>query len=201
MTELPRHGYHHGDLRDALIRATDEILAERGVEGFTLREAARRAKVSPAAPAHHFGDAAGLLTEVAIRGCETLRAALRASTGADPTERLHAQALAYVRFALDHPGRFQLMFRRSMLKSDDPRLRAALAAAHDELRYAMSAYLGGGQLDETGRLAVTAAWSLCHGFAQLALDGKFDDAAPAGRDAYISTALSHIITLTFPPRN
>ncbi|WP_163572539.1 TetR-like C-terminal domain-containing protein [Fodinicola feengrottensis] len=160
--------------------------------------------MSPAAPAHHFGDAAGLLTEVAIRGCETLRAALRASTGADPTERLHAQALAYVRFALDHPGRFQLMFRRSMLKSDDPRLRAALAAARARrLRYAMSAYLGGGQLDETGRLAVTAAWSLCHGFAQLALDGKFDDAAPAGRDAYISTALSHIITpdVPFPPRN
>src|SRR5882757_7165417 len=60
--------YHHGDLKTALIRATDEILAEQGLEGFSLREAARRAGVSPAAPTHHFGGAAGLLSEVAALG-------------------------------------------------------------------------------------------------------------------------------------
>ena len=65
-------GYHHGHLRDALIRAADELLAERGLEGFTLRETARRAGVSPAAPSHHFGGTAGLLTEVAALGYQEL---------------------------------------------------------------------------------------------------------------------------------
>jgi AcrR family transcriptional regulator len=194
---MPRQGYHHGDLRDALVRATEEILAERGVEGFTLREAARRANVSPAAPAHHFGSATGLLTEVAIRGLNTLRDALHGCDDADPTDRLHAQGIAYVRFALDNPGCFQLIFRRTMLKSTDPALRAALGSAHGELRAGMAAYLGR-PLDATGHAAVTAAWSLCHGFAQLALDGKFDDAAPDGLDAYVATTLPAVLSLTFP---
>jgi len=69
--------YHHGDLRAALIGATEALLAERGIEGFTLREAARRAGVSAAAPMHHFGSAAGLLTEVATLGFEELTRYLR----------------------------------------------------------------------------------------------------------------------------
>ena len=64
--------YHHGDLKTALIRAADEILAEHGLEGFSLRAAARRAGVSAAAPAHHFGDTAGLLSEVAVLGFDEL---------------------------------------------------------------------------------------------------------------------------------
>ena len=67
-----RDGYHHRGLRLALINAADAILRERGIEGFTLREAARRAGVSAAAPGHHFGNSAGLLTEVAILGFEEL---------------------------------------------------------------------------------------------------------------------------------
>ena len=62
-----RSRYHHGDLRAALIEAGAAILAERGIEGFSLRECARRAAVSPAAPAHHFGDSRGLLTAIAAR--------------------------------------------------------------------------------------------------------------------------------------
>jgi AcrR family transcriptional regulator len=71
--------YHHGDLRQALIDATEQILTERGMEGFSMREAARRAGVSPAAPAHHFGDARGLLTAVAIGAFLDLQHALRAA--------------------------------------------------------------------------------------------------------------------------
>lgn len=192
---MTRQAYHHGDLRDALVRATEEILAERGIEGFTLREAARRANVSPAAPAHHFGSATGLLTEVAIRGLNTLRDALHACADADPTDRLHAQGVAYVRFALDNPGCFQLMFRHSMLNSSDPALSAALSSAHAELQDAMAGYLGR-PLDGAGHAAVTAAWSLCHGFAQLALDGKFG--SPDDLDAYVASTLPAILTFTFP---
>src|SRR5260370_38273616 len=71
-TSTAKEGFHHGSLHEALVAAADAVLTERGVEGFTLREAARRAGVSPAAPAHHFGSATGLLTEVAIRGFEEL---------------------------------------------------------------------------------------------------------------------------------
>ena len=89
--------YHHGDLRHALIEATESLLAEKGPEGFSLREVARRAGVSAAAPAHHFGDASGLLTAVATVGFDGLAAALRegeARGGRDPRRRLREQGVA-----------------------------------------------------------------------------------------------------------
>jgi AcrR family transcriptional regulator len=95
--------YHHGALRAALIEATEALLAERGAEGFSLREVARRAGVSPAAPSHHFGDAAGLLTAVASLGFEALAQALQAGQargGSDPAPRCASQGVAYVAFAM-----------------------------------------------------------------------------------------------------
>jgi AcrR family transcriptional regulator len=77
----PAQGYHHGDLRAALIDAAKALIAERGVDGFSLRAAARRAGVSAAAPAHHFGDVRGLLTAVATGAFDACTAALVA--GAD----------------------------------------------------------------------------------------------------------------------
>ncbi|WP_291820351.1 helix-turn-helix domain-containing protein, partial [Bosea sp. (in: a-proteobacteria)] len=74
-----RDGYHHGDLRQAMIDAAEAVLAERGVGGFTLRECARRAGVSAAAPAHHFGNLAGLLTAVATLGFDGLSDAMDAA--------------------------------------------------------------------------------------------------------------------------
>ena len=60
--------YHHGDLKEALLTAAEAVLRDRGLQGFTLRECARRAGVSHAAPKHHFGDVRGVLTEIAARG-------------------------------------------------------------------------------------------------------------------------------------
>ncbi|HYG46196.1 MAG TPA: TetR/AcrR family transcriptional regulator [Bordetella sp.] len=171
--------YHHGALRDALIEATEAILAERGLEGFTLREAARRVDVSPAAPLHHFGSAAGLLTEVAILGFQALTQYLRDGAqagGNDPAARLRAQGLGYVRFALAYPARFQLMFRKDRL-TDDARLLAAGQAAFAELETAIRGYTGfadGQPLDAPTQALLLGAWSTVHGFAHLALDGKFD---------------------------
>lgn len=174
--------YHHGDLRAALIAATEVLLAERGVEGFTLREVARRAGVSPAAPLHHFGSAAGLLTEVSILGFEELTRCLRegtASGGDDPAARLRGQGMGYVHFALTYPGRFHLMFRKDRLVQDE-RLKVAGDAALSELERAVRDYTGWGHkkpLNRATQATLLAAWSSVHGFAHLALDEKFGELA------------------------
>ena len=176
-------GYHHGALRAALIAAAESLLAERGVEGFTLREAARRAGVSPAAPAHHFGSAAGLLSEVAAGGFERLARGLRSAgaAGGTPSERLRQQSIEYVRFALETPGRFQLMFRRDLVDPENERLRTASAAAMKALEDTVRDLYGlapEASLDERCTATVLAAWSAVHGFAQLALSGKLHAAVP-----------------------
>ncbi|KAF1706361.1 TetR family transcriptional regulator [Pseudoxanthomonas sacheonensis] len=174
--ERPADRYHHGDLRTALIRAADEILAEHGLEGFSLREAARRAGVSAAAPAHHFGGAAGLLSEVAVLGFQELAKNLQvdASQGT-PTQRLRLQGMGYVRFAMTYPGRFQLMFRRDLLSPDHPALqeagRRALLLLEETIR-AIRSLPNQQPLDPQAQAALLATWSTVHGFAHLALDGK-----------------------------
>ncbi len=181
-TEPAREAYHHGDLREALIKATDAILAERGLEGFTLREAARRAHVSPAAPAHHFGSSAGLLTEVAILGFEELARHIDiGQSGETPTARLKKQGVGYVRFALAFPGRFQLMFRHDLLLNDDARLAAASELTKAPLAETVLALHGlpkDAAFDDPAPAMMLAAWSAVHGFAHLALSGKFSRLTP-----------------------
>jgi AcrR family transcriptional regulator len=201
-----RGNYHHGTLRDALIRATDEILSERGAVGFTLREAARRAGVSVAAPSHHFGSAAGLLTEVAIAGFDALTKVLRdaADTGTAPAARLRAQGMGYVRFALAHPGRFQLMFRHDLLLVDDDRLAIAGQAAFAELETSVRTYLAAADAraaDDVVRSTVLGAWSTVHGFAHLALDGKFTTMArPRSLPDFVSDVLPGVLLAAWPDR-
>ncbi|GAA5234525.1 TetR/AcrR family transcriptional regulator [Verticiella sediminum] len=197
--------YHHGDLHHALVQATESILAERGVEGFTLREAARRAGVTAAAPAHHFGSAAGLLTEVALLGFAELQRFL-AESGADsaasPAERVQALGLAYVRFALAYPARFQLMFREDRLIAGDARLAAAGDAAYAELERAGRAYFRlapDAPLDAGTSAALLGAWSTVHGFAHLALDHRFERFIPDAHDvAALARTLRMILARFFP---
>jgi AcrR family transcriptional regulator len=167
------NNYHHGDLRAALLDAAGDILQEKGLEGFSLRECARRAGTSHAAPAHHFGDTAGLLSEFAALGFERMVAmivAARAAAGPDAWERLRATGRAYIDFALANRAAFQLMFRTDRLDASHARLRAASAAAFDELRSALAA-LHGGDVD-TPRLML--AWSAVHGFSTLLLEHATD---------------------------
>jgi AcrR family transcriptional regulator len=174
----PRQAYHHGDLRRALIAAAEDIIMERGVDGFTLREAARRAGVSPAAPAHHFKDARGLLTEVALLGFRDFGAVLAAADrrgGQDPGRRLREQGIAYVSFALRHPARFQLMFRADKHDRDNAELVRAARQSYAVLEAAIRAALGSAatrRLDLAGNGLLIANWSLVHGFAHLALGGE-----------------------------
>ncbi|HEX8261771.1 MAG TPA: TetR/AcrR family transcriptional regulator [Allosphingosinicella sp.] len=190
-------GYHHGALRPALIAAAEAVLAERGTQGFSLREAARRAGVSPAAPAHHFGDASGLLTAVAAGAFRDLGDALEAALAADGrAARIRAQGSAYVRFALANRARFDLMFRAALLKRDDPDYAAAAARAFRLLDDAVRG--GEGPAPRPGAPGTApsiACWSTVHGFARLAIDGEFGTlpgAAEAAAEVLLPAVLDHL---------
>jgi len=194
-----RSAYHHGALRQALIDATEQLLAERGVEGFSLREVARRSGVSPGAPAHHFGDAQGLLTTVATLAFDGLAEALEAGNrrgGGDPLARLREQGIGYVEFALRFPGRFGLMFRKGWQQDCAGRqcsADAAFALLEDGVRDLYGLPRGAG-LDAGQRQALLSTWSVVHGFAHLAIDGQLDRLAGAdGRAAFMRRMLEPML--------
>ncbi len=172
--------YHHGDLREALVLAAIGLLEEKGLASFTLRECARRAGVSHAAPAHHFATAADLLAEIAARGFERFVAALgKAADAAEASAaaRLAAMGQAYVAFALANPAVYGLMFRGGADPLQSPRLKSAATAAWQQLCDAVADVLGPKRRDEVGAKAA-AVWALVHGTATLMLDCKL----PPGRD-------------------
>jgi AcrR family transcriptional regulator len=196
-----RHpAYHHGDLRHQLLLATEQIILERGVEGFTLREAARRAGVSPAAPAHHFKDAKGLLTEVALLGFREFGSALEAADklgGTDPARRLREQARAYVRFALAHPARFQLMFRHDKHNKGNDEFQRVARHAYGVLEGVIRAAThtpAQQPLSPRGQGLLLANWSMVHGFAHLALGGELGgpDGKSISAEALLSLMLEHL---------
>jgi len=196
-----KRAYHHGDLRRKLMDVTEKIILEKGVDGFTLREAARRAGVSPAAPAHHFTDARGLLTAVALLGFREFGAALRkadAAGGSDPERRLHEQGLAYVRFALEHPARFQLMFREERLDAMDEEFAAVAKQSYDVLEGAIrdaTSTPPDAELSATARSYLLATWSVVHGFAHLALGKQLRDpqGGPIPVESLMHTVLPQVL--------
>jgi AcrR family transcriptional regulator len=199
-----RAAYHHGDLRQKLLEVTEAILLEKGVDGFTLREAARRAGVSPAAPAHHFEDARGLLTAVALLGFQEFGAALAradAAAGPDPVRRLHEQGLAYVRFALEQPARFQLMFRHEKLDLANQELATVAKQSYEVLERAVRAATHTAPDVELSKNAygyLLANWSIVHGFAHLALANQFRDphGAALASETLLPLMLQHLPRLT-----
>jgi AcrR family transcriptional regulator len=173
-------GYHHGNLRVALLDSALGVLTESGVAGFSMREAARRAGVSQSAPKHHFGDARGLLGALATRAyrqlCERLEAVDLA--GRDVRERVAALALEYVAFARDNRALFDLMWRMTQFDYNDPELaeqkHRALRALDRVLRGTDAAPMS----DEDPALVSSyAVWSLVHGYTVLALEGAIDEEA------------------------
>src|SRR5688572_23464088 len=132
----PAGSYHHGELKSALLDAAASVLADHGVEGFTLRECARRAGVSHGAPAHHFGDVRGLLTALTAESFAQLEALMleyRARAADDAYAQFAATGLAYVDYALAHRARFQLMFRSDRLTFGDPALAEISSRVYQQL--------------------------------------------------------------------
>ena len=187
-----RSSYHHGDLRAALIKASDDIISEVGIEGFSLRDAAKRAGVSPGAPAHHFGSAKGLLTEVAFLAFGRVSQYLeKAGHSGDPVTDLRALSLAFVTFALDHPGHFRLMFRNDLVNREDPRYPAIAIKPGMRLSLAIAAYHGKAEvdLDQFEDAAdIFCVLSTLHGLAHMVLEEK---AAPFFSNATSRDFLVH----------
>jgi AcrR family transcriptional regulator len=181
-----QRAYHHGDLRRQLIAAAERIIVERGVDGFTLREATRRVGVSHAAPAHHFKDAKALLTEVALLGYRDFGRALAAADkrgGKDPARRLTEQGAAYVRFALKYPARFRLMFRVDKHDHSNAEFVRVANQCYRLLEDAIRAATGT-SADETLNVdaqgLLVAIWAMVHGFSHLALGGELGNPARGG---------------------
>jgi AcrR family transcriptional regulator len=189
--------YHHGALRQALIEAAEQVIAERGVDGFSLRETARRAGVSPAAPGHHFKDARGLLTAVAAQAFREFGDALEAADQArDRQSRIRAQGLAYVRFALANRAKFDLLWRKALIDDSDPEYSAAGGRAFMILDRAVRGEDAPSVQSSDPALAPSiAAWSIVHGFARLAMDGVFGTdpgAAERAVEALLPNVLDHL---------
>lgn len=178
MKKMPkkRSTYHHGDLRAALIKAADSLIAEGGIESFSLRAAAQRAGVSPGAPAHHFGSAKGLLTEVALLAFERVDQYIEnAGRSNDVVADVRAVSLAFITFVLHHPGHFRLMFRNDLVMRTDPRFAAVSQRPGVRLSRAVLAYRGRTEVDpnsfEDGADMLCGLATL-HGLAQLVLEEK-----------------------------
>lgn len=175
--------YHHGALRRALVDAALDEIAEIGPARLSLRQVARRAGVSHAAPAHHFGDKAGLFTAIAVDGFRLLRA--EASKVASGPDGLVQSGIAYVRFAVERRPYFEVMFRPDMYRSDDPQVREARDASLAVLFEAARRGAGRGEEGDVTDLVV-ASWSAVHGFATLWLNANLGAEMGNDLDAAIS---------------
>ncbi|MBS1693244.1 MAG: TetR/AcrR family transcriptional regulator [Actinobacteria bacterium] len=173
------------DVRAALLEGARDELAEHGRAGISLRAVARRVGVSHAAPKHHFGDRAGLLTAIAAEGFDALTAALVAAeeTAADeqatPEQRINGLGRAYVDYGLRHPALFDLMFRPAELHQDDPELARAQAGALSALSSAAAAIAPTETAPSGIPVLALTSWALAHGLVVLARDGALQGAAGA----------------------
>lgn len=178
----PQDSYHHGNLRAALLASALDVLAERGVAGFSMREAARRAGVSQSAPKHHFGDTRGLLGALATRAFRELSERLETAAPASDTARQRVSALGreYLAFARAHRALFDLMWRTTQFDVNEPDLMEQKLRARRALDRSLrgpEAELGEGRV--TDEAASFAIWSLVHGYTTLSLEDG-GDTMPAG---------------------
>ena len=174
--------YHHGALRRTLLEDAAVLLSEGGQDALSLRALARRAGVSPRAPYRHFADKEALLTALAVEAFAAFGAALAAAdAAAEPGRELEAQAIAYVRFGLEAPARFRLMFGPRRFVPDDE-LIAAKQGAFGILQARVDRLGGAG---DDSRAQAVGYWSLAHGLTMLFLDGRVRDELNGSDDEII----------------
>jgi AcrR family transcriptional regulator len=190
-----RDSYHHGDLRNALLETALALVAERGPEAFSLREAARAVGVSPAAAYRHFSDKTALLIAIASDGDRRLAAAMeRAIARLPPASSPAAHALAvlsatgeaYVEFAVRHPSHFRVMFGpAARSESFEPCCAPSGRGPYDILVDALDQLVASGAIPPERRPGgEIAAWAAVHGLAALFVEGTLPIAPRARGDAF-----------------
>jgi AcrR family transcriptional regulator len=157
-----RTSYHHGDLREALLKAAVELVEELGPDGFTLREAARKVGVTHTAPYRHFADRDALL----------VAAMARLAGLTEPRQRLQALGIAYVEYAVAHPSHFRVMHGGIADACSDPAFVQAKAATFGLLLEIVGACEAAGLIPagSVPRYALSA-WATVHGLAELLISG------------------------------
>ncbi|WPZ36889.1 TetR/AcrR family transcriptional regulator [Thalassobaculum sp. OXR-137] len=168
----PRRGYHHGNLREALIEAALNLIAEKGAGGFSFADAARSAGVSAAAPYRHFRDRDALLADVAERGFTLFAGRLEAAWDdgkPDPFSAFERTGQAYLAFARDEPSHYSAMFEAGIDRNATPELRKASDQAFSVLRRAADTLCALAPEGERPPALMVAlhVWSLAHGVAAL----------------------------------
>lgn len=175
-TPSKRRSYHHGNLRDALIDVSIELISHSGVAAFSIAEACRRLDVSPGAPYRHFADREHLLTAIAIRALETLSAHIARVVGdaTDPVERLVRAVRGYVEFAAMHPALFEVLFAKEVsigantdiTEPGRPVVEAFLLPAFE---------IPGVVTATQARALVVGSAAVAHGYASFLPAGTFGD--------------------------
>ena len=159
--------YHHGDLREQLLLAGEQALLEIPIDSVSLREIARRAGVSHAAPKHHFASMADLLGEIAARGFQKFVSALGSAAEESQIQtaedRLHAMGRAYLRFADENSAVYGLMFGQVVKMSMTPALTKSSYEAWTQLEKAVAQVTGALRAP----IAATHVWSSVHGLSML----------------------------------
>jgi AcrR family transcriptional regulator len=180
-TVRPKKRFHHGDLREALIAATRELLIEHGPDAFTLADACRRAGVTTAAPYKHFRDKREILEEIVLRGFEELTAANAravAAVGPGTIAGITAMGISYLEFAVVQPAVFRLMFGH---KSEIKKVRQVDESGKQCLKNVIeevAAYSRKhGHAADAEEIALRL-WSFVHGASSLQLDGDYERVAP-----------------------
>ncbi len=186
-----KRGYHHGNLRAALVSATRELLAAHGPQGFTLADAARKAGVSAAAPYRHFTDRDALMRAVAHEGFALFGKRIFAATKehCDPREALAAMGRAYLAFARAEPGYYAAMF--ALRHGDDALPDEEHDAAFQILISTIASILAERRLpDDAACPLAFQIWSLSHGVATLDMTGHLDDAVMSAEDILLDGAMA-----------
>ncbi len=184
MLKENRKKYHHGDLKHALVEAGLAELEERGLEAVSLRSIAARVGVSHTAPKNHFDGLRGLLTGIATVGFERHAAEMRRGVEDHPPGkvRLDAACNGYLRFALENPELFRLMFSSTLCNADDPELKRAAWTSYEVLRgVAHGLDWDKAELPGSPWRTEWMLWSLVHGYAMLLIEGQIrrnDDGSP-----------------------
>ena len=181
--DIPRPSYHHGDLRQALLAAAKEIIAEAGIENLSLRKLAERAGVSRTAPYHHFSGKNDLLCAIAAEGFRR-RHGLAKETFDDPSlsqeQKFGEFICGYVRFAADNPEEYELMFGRSIwkLENSTQELRDVAYPCFQHQVEMVRSWQEAGLISGDNALRTSQViWGAVHGIAKLLIDGIYTDAA------------------------